>query len=69
MVGWGGVGVPTDYLVAPVSNWTGLGCDNNIAFRRMRTYIIATKWPPNLRFAPSLTAGQISDYNANGGPK
>ena len=27
---WGGVGwgVPTDYLVAPVLNWTGLGCDN-----------------------------------------
>ena len=24
----GGVGVPTDYLVAPVLNWTGLGCDN-----------------------------------------
>ena len=25
-MGW--VGVPTDYLVAPVLNWTGLGCDN-----------------------------------------
>ena len=26
--GLGEVGVPTDYLVAPVVNWTGLGCDN-----------------------------------------
>ena len=24
----GGWGVPTEYLVAPVLNWTGLGCDN-----------------------------------------
>ena len=23
----GGVGVPTEYLVAPVLNWTGMGCD------------------------------------------
>ena len=23
----GGWGVPTEYLVAPVLNWTGLGCD------------------------------------------
>ena len=25
---WGGVGVTTDYLVAPVLNWTVLGCNN-----------------------------------------
>ena len=24
----GGVGVPTEYLVAPVLNWTGMGCGN-----------------------------------------
>ena len=29
-VGWlGGWSVPTEYLVALVLNWTGLGCDNN----------------------------------------
>ena len=28
MGGMGGWGVPTEYLVAPVLNWTGLGCDN-----------------------------------------
>ena len=26
MGGWGG---PTEYVVAPVLNWTGLGCDKN----------------------------------------
>ena len=28
VVGWVGMSVPTDYLVAPVLNWIGLGCDN-----------------------------------------
>ena len=27
MDGMGRWGVPTEYLVAPVLNWTGLGCD------------------------------------------
>ena len=32
MGGKGGWGVPTEYLVAPVLNWTGLGCNKKITY-------------------------------------
>ena len=34
LCGWGGLGVPTEYLVAPVLNWIGLGCDNSLFYIR-----------------------------------
>ena len=34
LCGWGGLGVPTESLVAPVLNWIGLGCDNSLFYIR-----------------------------------
>ena len=48
-VGWGW-DVPTEYLVAPVLNWTGLSCDKNK---------IATEKPhnPSLKWTGEFVVG------------
>ena len=42
MGGWGGVGwgVPTEYLVAPVLNWTGLGSDKNVNYAEIIVFAL-----------------------------
>ena len=48
-MGWG---VPTDYLFAPVLNWTGLGCDKKkVGYSYLRYVMLVAKGKNNCNVA------------------